>query len=47
MVSDINYEYAMDLKIYSRAEFQKRKLDGSYVIDEVEKTGKILYEKYN
>jgi len=47
LVRDINYRYAMDILVYSRAEFQKRKLDGSFLIDEVEKTGKILYEKYN
>jgi predicted nucleotidyltransferase len=47
LVLDINYEYAMDLKIYSRAEFQNRKYAGSFFIKEIEKTGKIIYEKRN
>ncbi|MCL2335201.1 MAG: nucleotidyltransferase domain-containing protein [Endomicrobia bacterium] len=47
LLRDINYRYAMDILVYSRAEFQKRKSDGSYLIDEVEKTGRTLYEKYN
>ncbi|MDR3113603.1 MAG: nucleotidyltransferase domain-containing protein [Endomicrobium sp.] len=44
LVLDINYQYAMDVKIYSRAEFRKLKNKGSFFIEEIEKTGKTIYE---
>jgi predicted nucleotidyltransferase len=47
LILDINYQYAMDLKIYSRAEFNSLKERSSFFIDEIEKTGKTIYEKRN
>ena len=37
----------MDLFIYSKAEYKKRKKRGSFLIYEIERTGKTIYEKYN
>jgi len=47
LILDINSQYSMDLKIYSRAEFQRKKENGNFFIKEIEKTGKIIYEKRN
>ncbi|MCL2335780.1 MAG: nucleotidyltransferase domain-containing protein [Endomicrobia bacterium] len=47
LVLDINYRYAMDVKIYSKAEFKNLKKRGSFFIEEIEKTGKTIYEKQN
>lgn len=47
LVLDINYEYPMDFKIYSRAEFKNLKEIGSFFIDEIEKSGKTIYEKWS
>jgi predicted nucleotidyltransferase len=45
LILDINSQYSIDLKIYSRAEFQKKKENGNFFIREIEKTGKTIYEK--
>ena len=45
LILDINSQYPMDLKVYSRAEFQNKKKKGNFFIREVEKTGKTIYEK--
>ena len=47
LVLNINYQYPMDFKIYSRGEFDILKKKGSFFIDEIEKTGKTIYEKWN
>ena len=47
LLLDINSQYAMDLKVYSRAEFQRKKEKGSFFIKEIEKTGITIYEKWN
>jgi len=44
---DINYNYPLDLKIYSRAEFKELKDRGSFFIGEIERTGVTIYEKSN
>jgi predicted nucleotidyltransferase len=47
LVRDIHYDYGMDFKIYSKAEFKRLKDKGSFFIGEVEKTGETIYEKWN
>ena len=47
LILDINSQYPMDLKVYSRAEFKRKKRKGSFFINEIEKTGKTIYEKRN
>jgi len=45
LVRDINYRVALDILVYSREEYNIVKDGGNYFIDEIEKTGKVLYEK--
>jgi predicted nucleotidyltransferase len=45
LVIDINKLYSMDILVYSKAEFKKIKEYGNFLIDEIEKTGKVIYEK--
>jgi predicted nucleotidyltransferase len=45
LVREINYEIALDILVYSKEEFRMVKNYGNYLIDEIEKTGKIIYEK--
>jgi predicted nucleotidyltransferase len=45
LVKEINYKVALDLLVYSKAELKKIKEYGNFFIDEVEKTGKVIYEK--
>jgi len=45
LVRNINYMVALDILVYSRAEYNIVKDSGNYFIDEIEKTGKVLYEK--
>jgi len=45
LVRDINYEVALDILVYSREEYRIVKDCGNYLIREIEKTGKIVYEK--
>jgi predicted nucleotidyltransferase len=47
LVLEINRKIPLDILVYSRAELKKIKEHGNYLIDEIEKTGKILYEKTN
>jgi hypothetical protein len=47
LILDINSQYSRDLKIYSRAEFQRKKESGNFFIREIEKTEKTIYEKQN
>ncbi|MDR1878849.1 MAG: nucleotidyltransferase domain-containing protein [Bacteroidales bacterium] len=45
LVRDINYKTALDILVYSKEELKRLKEYGNYFIDEIEKTGKIIYEK--
>jgi predicted nucleotidyltransferase len=45
LVREINYKIALDILVYSKEEFFQVKNYGNYLIDDIEKTGKILYEK--
>ena len=45
LVRDINYEYALDILVYSKKELSILKEYGNFFIDEIEKTGKVVYEK--
>ncbi|MDR1196196.1 MAG: nucleotidyltransferase domain-containing protein [Endomicrobium sp.] len=47
LILDINRNHAMDLKVYSKAEFNMKKRNGNFFIQEIEKTGKTIYEKWN
>jgi predicted nucleotidyltransferase len=45
LVRKINYRKALDILVYSREELRKIKEYGNYFIDEIERTGKVIYEK--
>jgi predicted nucleotidyltransferase len=45
LVRDINYKYALDILVYSKKELSLLKEYGNYFIEEIEKTGKVIYEK--
>ena len=45
MVLDINRKIPLDLLVYSKEELSRIKEYGNYLIDEIENTGKIIYEK--
>ena len=45
LVRDINYKIALDILVYSKEEYERIKKFGNYFIEEIEKTGKIIYEK--
>ncbi|MDR3336903.1 MAG: nucleotidyltransferase domain-containing protein [Treponema sp.] len=45
LVRNINYKIALDILVYSKEEYKIIKNYGNYFIDEIEKTGKIIYEK--
>ncbi|GMO43741.1 MAG: nucleotidyltransferase domain-containing protein [Treponemataceae bacterium] len=45
LVREINEEFAMDILVYSKAELRKAKDYCHFFIDEVERTGRVLYEK--
>jgi predicted nucleotidyltransferase len=45
LVREINYKFALDILVYSKEEFKLVKDYGNYLIDEIEKTGKTIYEK--
>ena len=47
LVLDINREVPLDILVYSKAELNKIKESGNYFINEIEKTGRVIYEKYN
>jgi len=42
---EINYQIAMDILVYSRAEFEFLKKKNDFFIKEIETTGKVLYER--
>jgi len=45
LVLDINRQIPLDILVYSKKELSLIKQHGNQFIDEIEKTGKILYEK--
>jgi len=45
LVLEINRKIPLDILVYSREELNLMKKYGNYLIDEIEKTGKIIYEK--
>ena len=45
LVLDINRKIPLDILVYSKEEFNMIKQYGNYFIEEIEKTGKIIYEK--
>ena len=45
LVRNINYKIALDILVYSREEYRIVKNNGNYFIDEIENTGKVIYEK--
>ena len=47
LVLEINRKIPLDILVYSREELNILKKHGNYFIDEVEKTGKVIYEASN
>ncbi|MDR3197508.1 MAG: nucleotidyltransferase domain-containing protein [Planctomycetaceae bacterium] len=45
LVRNINYKIALDILVYSKEELKLIKENGNYFISEIEKTGKVIYEK--
>ncbi|MDR0301144.1 MAG: nucleotidyltransferase domain-containing protein [Treponema sp.] len=45
LVLEINRKIPLDILVYSKEELSLIKKYGNYFIDEIEKTGKIIYEK--
>ena len=45
LVLEINRKIPLDILVYSKEELSLIKKHGNYFIDEIEKTGKIIYEK--
>ncbi|MDR2008957.1 MAG: nucleotidyltransferase domain-containing protein [Bacteroidales bacterium] len=45
LVREINYKIPLDILVYSKEELKKIKEYGNYFIDEIEKTGRVIYEK--
>jgi len=45
LVREINYKIALDILVYSKEEYKMVKNYGNYFIDEIENTGRIIYEK--
>ena len=45
LVRNINYKVALDILVYSKAEYKIVKDYGNFLIDEIEQTGKVVYEK--
>ncbi len=44
-IRNIRYQIPMDIKVYSKAEFAYLEKQNNYFINEINKTGKILYER--
>ncbi|MDR2593096.1 MAG: nucleotidyltransferase domain-containing protein [Chitinispirillales bacterium] len=44
-VREVNYKIAMDILVYSKAEIKYLKEEGNDFIEEIESSGKVLYEK--
>ncbi|GBR73761.1 putative nucleotidyltransferases [Candidatus Termititenax aidoneus] len=45
LVRSINYKHALDILVYSKKELAMLKDYGNFLIDEIEKTGRVVYEK--
>jgi predicted nucleotidyltransferase len=45
LVRNINYKVALDILVYSKEEYKIVKTNGNYIVDEIENTGRIIYEK--
>jgi len=45
LVLDINRKIPLDILVYSKEELNIVKKNGNYFIEEIEKTGKVIYEK--
>jgi predicted nucleotidyltransferase len=45
LVLDINRKIPLDILVYSKEELNIIKRNGNFLIDEIEKTGKVIYEK--
>ena len=45
LIRNINYKIALDILVYSKEEYRIIKDYGNYFIEEIENTGKIIYEK--
>ena len=45
LVLEINRKVPLDILVYSKEELNLIKKHGNYFIDEIERTGKIIYEK--
>jgi len=45
LILEINRKIPIDLLVYSKAELNLIKNYGNYFIDEIERTGKVIYEK--
>ena len=45
LVRDINYKVPLDILVYSKEEYNIVKNVGNYFIDEIESTGRVIYEK--
>jgi predicted nucleotidyltransferase len=45
LVRKINYKIALDILVYSKEEYQIVKNYGNDFIDEIENTGRVIYEK--
>jgi len=44
-VREVHYQIAMDIIVYSKAEIDYLKKEGDSFLEEIESTGKVLYEK--
>ena len=47
LVLEINRKVPLDILVYSKAEYKIVKDYGNYFINEIEQTGKVIYEKPN
>jgi len=45
LIIEINRKIPIDILVYSKEELNMIKNHGNYFIDEIEKTGKVIYEK--
>jgi len=45
LVFEINQKIPLDILVYSKAELKKIKEYGNQFVEEIEKTGKVIYEK--
>jgi len=44
-VREVHYKIAMDIIVYSKAEINYLREEGNSFVEEIESTGKVLYEK--